>query len=228
LPAHIIEKVENVSDSALKRGETGAVEPESSQAPPAERSEHQTTRRRRKRRRRGRKSGAAQQAGDSRHGKAGGQPVGEPNTESTETGDEPLDTPAGSANGPSDRGETVSADRAGRGHRRRSEDRQHKGSARHARAGSSADEDQEAASPEGSPPQPASSEAADASEAEVEELDQEQEDYAESCKTGAEGHRGIPHWEEAISYIINKNLEARAKKPDAGSSRTRGGGRRRD
>ncbi len=38
------------------------------------------------------------------------------------------------------------------------------------------------------------------------------------------GHRGIPTWEEALSVIIDANMEARAKNPQSGQSRGRGRG----
>jgi len=56
------------------------------------------------------------------------------------------------------------------------------------------------------------------------ELDQQPEEGAEEGgKIDKEGHRAIPNWEEAISVIVNRNLEARARKPDAGGPpRSRG------
>ena len=41
-------------------------------------------------------------------------------------------------------------------------------------------------------------------------------------------HRGIPTWEQAIEVVIAKNLDARAKNPNAGQSRGRGGRKPRD
>ncbi|MDZ7617175.1 MAG: hypothetical protein U1E05_09235, partial [Patescibacteria group bacterium] len=39
------------------------------------------------------------------------------------------------------------------------------------------------------------------------------------------GHRSIPVWQDAISIVIEKNLESRAKKPDGGGQQKRGGRR---
>jgi ribonuclease E len=36
-------------------------------------------------------------------------------------------------------------------------------------------------------------------------------------------HRAIPTWEEAIGYVVGRNLESRAKNPNAGGPRNRGG-----
>jgi hypothetical protein len=36
-------------------------------------------------------------------------------------------------------------------------------------------------------------------------------------------HRNIPAWEEAVSIIVDANIEARASRPKAGRSRSRGG-----
>lgn len=44
-------------------------------------------------------------------------------------------------------------------------------------------------------------------------------------RTDKDGHRAIPSWDEAIAYMVDRNMEARARKPDSGSSRSRGRGR---
>ncbi|MCL6505049.1 MAG: hypothetical protein K6T86_20425, partial [Pirellulales bacterium] len=36
-------------------------------------------------------------------------------------------------------------------------------------------------------------------------------------------YRGIPTWEEAVGYIIQQNMEARARSPHSGGSRSRSG-----
>jgi hypothetical protein len=55
-------------------------------------------------------------------------------------------------------------------------------------------------------------------------LDQGEEGADEEATGDKDGHRAIPSWEEAIAVIINRNLEARARKPDAGRPpRSRGG-----
>jgi hypothetical protein len=46
------------------------------------------------------------------------------------------------------------------------------------------------------------------------------------------GFRGIPTWEETVGMLITKNMEARSRRPEGGSSYGRGnrggqGGRRR-
>ncbi len=53
----------------------------------------------------------------------------------------------------------------------------------------------------------------------------DQDDLESDSGSGKAGHRSIPVWQEAISIIVEKNLESRAKKPDSGSSQKRGGRR---
>lgn len=54
--------------------------------------------------------------------------------------------------------------------------------------------------------------------------DQGDEGADEEAAGDKDGHRAIPSWEETIAVIINRNLEARARKPDAGRPpRSRGG-----
>jgi len=54
--------------------------------------------------------------------------------------------------------------------------------------------------------------------------DEHEEGSDETSKADKEGHRAIPSWQEAISVIVDRNMEARARKPDAGGPpRSRGG-----
>ena len=53
----------------------------------------------------------------------------------------------------------------------------------------------------------------------------DQDDLESDSGSGKAGHRSIPVWQEAISIIVEKNLESRAKKPDGGASQKRGGRR---
>jgi len=51
---------------------------------------------------------------------------------------------------------------------------------------------------------------------------EEEEDSPRDAKEDKEdkiGHRAIPTWEEAVGLIVTTNLEARAKRPNGGSSR---------
>jgi ribonuclease E len=55
----------------------------------------------------------------------------------------------------------------------------------------------------------------------------EHEDGDESDdQTSHLSHRGIPTWEEAITLVVAKNLDARAKRPGNDPAHHRGGGRR--
>jgi hypothetical protein len=69
------------------------------------------------------------------------------------------------------------------------------------------------------------------------DLGDEREEIGDEAQPGAEQaerqrFRGIPTWEETVGMLITKNMEARSKRPDGGSSygrNSRGGqgGRRR-
>jgi len=65
---------------------------------------------------------------------------------------------------------------------------------------------------------------ADDADVEPQPADHDDEDDAKADKLS---HRAVPTWEEAIGLMISKNLDARAKNPNAGNSaRGRGGHRR--
>lgn len=57
-----------------------------------------------------------------------------------------------------------------------------------------------------------------ASEPEPEDLGEEEDQEGESRPV----YRGIPTWEETVGYIIQQNMEARARSPHAGGPRGRG------
>jgi hypothetical protein len=61
-----------------------------------------------------------------------------------------------------------------------------------------------------------------AEEPDMEDMDDDADDD-DADKVDKEGHRAIPSWEEALSVIINKNLESRTKRPNGGPSRGHGG-----
>jgi len=78
-----------------------------------------------------------------------------------------------------------------------------------------------ASEPERTAQQPDAEEEPDSFESDDELADEHDED-SEEAKGDKAGHRAIPNWQEAISYIIDKNMESRARRPDSGSSRPRG------
>ncbi len=55
-----------------------------------------------------------------------------------------------------------------------------------------------------------------------EALDLAENDDADAEQPARLGFRGIPTWEEAVGLLIDRNLEARAKRPSAGQSHGRG------
>ena len=65
----------------------------------------------------------------------------------------------------------------------------------------------------------------EAEEDETEEDETEEGEAEEGARSSKAGHRAIPTWEEAVGMIISTNLEARARNPSTGFSRSRGKGR---
>jgi hypothetical protein len=62
-------------------------------------------------------------------------------------------------------------------------------------------------------------------EDEAEEDETEEDEAEEGVRSSKGSHRAIPTWEEAVGLIISTNLEARARNPSTGFSRSRGKGR---
>jgi hypothetical protein len=53
-------------------------------------------------------------------------------------------------------------------------------------------------------------------------LESDEEDEADEGPSVRLGFRGIPTWDEAIGMIVDKNLEARAKRSSGGPRPSRG------
>jgi ribonuclease E len=79
-----------------------------------------------------------------------------------------------------------------------------------------------ATKPESAEDQPAEDQpTADQPAADADELQPESD--SDTQRPTRPSHRNIPAWEEAVSIIVDANIEARASRPKAGRSRSRGG-----
>lgn len=194
------------------------------QAAPAETDQRRSDRRRRKRRRRPRRPSEGE--ADTPREMARSQRASESDSESDQPEDEMAELP-GVAVTPQPVGQSMSrAERPKRGRRRRGERRRDRDQPK------GPGQDDLGVAPEGfeshqltaRPPSAADREAEQVETAQHgDEADEHDHDLDDLDKPGKDGHRAIPSWEEAISHIVSKNLEARARKPDSGHSRSRGG-----
>jgi hypothetical protein len=219
------------TESVIELMDASTEEAGPSVEPPAELaeeiSESRGERRRRKRRRRGRRPPEGR---DDETAVPPGprEPFGSVlDTESVEPEPEAAEAAESSAEAPAAGGEPQAPGRSRRRRRRRGDKRREREPDKAASDDLPREGGREASASEPSGTQPQRRAEADAGEPDEDPFADEHEEDSEDGeeKGDKDGHRAIPNWQEAISYIVDKNLESRARRPDSGSFRPRGRGR---
>ncbi len=147
-------------------------------------------------------------------------PEGGPMTEALEVVEEQVDFGEAEPAGTSKDAEDAGGGRRRR--RRRPRRRSTKKRTAETDEGVSKEKSTGATKPEPAEDQPAEDEpTADQLAADADELQCESD--SDTQRPTRPSHRNIPAWEDAVSIIVDANIEARASRPKAGRSRSRGG-----